>query len=290
MSVLMAVLKDLYLFAFKYWFGFIGSAKDKNTNTKEINKETQEVKADAILQIPPQAEQPLLLSDTKGGEVKVDTETSDGEKVYVNKVSANLYILPTRTFDGVLLKLTYKQVLQVINRQGQWYCVLCGQIKGWIHNDDITDSLAALEPRFVAGEIYDADHKNSVTVRILIDDQFSATDLDLPLQDVEYVTYRLSQKNRHITWPKDRPRIAGTWQRLLKGSTGLHLSIEPKNDTVMEYINEDNTGHVAYVDSVFPDGTISLSEVGYPTEAMYTKRTLGKDEWKELRPVFIEVA
>lgn len=58
----------------------------------------------------------------------------------------------------------------------------------------------------------------------------------------------------------------------------------------MEYLTEDDTGHVAYVESVFPDGTITISEIGPWKDGVYGERSLAQEMWRELKPVFIEVA
>jgi hypothetical protein len=292
MKVLLEVFGDLYDFVFKYKFGFINtdSATSDTDFVKELTQAIQIVHTEGIEQ---EKIQEKIFNGPIGKPLNSATASSNdpfGFTVYVRVFKSFLHILPTRTFDGVIMKLNYEQPLNVINQQGQWLQVKVDDIKGWVHEDDVTDSLSSLLPQFELSQIYDAENITTLTLRILIDDDFFASQIAMPLQDVEYVTYRLSQKNRIIHWSKERPRIAGTWQRLLKGINGIHLGISPKTDSVMEYINADDTGHVAYVDSVFPDGSISLSEIGYPTEAMFMKRTLTKDEWKELRPVFIEVS
>jgi surface antigen len=57
----------------------------------------------------------------------------------------------------------------------------------------------------------------------------------------------------------------------------------------MEYVDENEIGHLAYIEAVFPDDTVALSEVNYPDSGTYNERELSKLEWKELRPVFIVV-
>jgi len=292
MKVLLIVLGDLYDFVFKYGFGLVvtdPTATDnnlKNEYTTIIPKDLQR----GVLQ---KHNFKLSLNGSLGKPLDTTSITAVapfGLTVYIRVAKSFLYNLPTRTFDGVMMILCYEQSLNVLNHQGQWLQVKFGGTEGWVHKDEVTDSRASLLPQFELSQVYDAENITTLTLRILINDDFYASAIGAPLQDVEYVTYRLNQKNRFILWSKDRPRIAGTWQRLLKGIKGIHVGINPKTDAVMEYVNEDNTGHVAYVDSVFPDGSISLSEISYPTEAMFMKRILTKNEWKELRPVFIEVA
>ena len=58
----------------------------------------------------------------------------------------------------------------------------------------------------------------------------------------------------------------------------------------MEYLFENEVGHLTYVEAVFPDTTIAISEVNFPDSGMYNERQLTKEEWKEFKPVFISVA
>lgn len=51
----------------------------------------------------------------------------------------------------------------------------------------------------------------------------------------------------------------------------------------------DEVGHVAYVEAVFPDDTITISEVNFPDSGIYNERSLLKEEWKSLKPVFIQI-
>lgn len=286
MDVTVAVLRDLYLFVFRYRFGW---------REAELMVTDSVPKAASVL--PPRvAESEQLdlapsLSHTASLPLSsTSSRITNQSRGYVKSLSAPIYSLPTKTFDGVILVLTYGEAFIIQNRQGNWLQIVTGEISGWIAADDTTDSLAALEPKFAAGTQYAATSQVTEALRTLIQDSFYARELGSTLQNVEYVSYKLQQKNRSILWPKTRPRIAGTWQRILRGERGIHLGVSPKTESVMEYTLEDATGHVAFVESVFPDGSITISEVGYPSEGVFSERTLSRDEWKELRPVFIEVA
>mgnify|MGYP000400181490 CR=1 FL=1 len=56
----------------------------------------------------------------------------------------------------------------------------------------------------------------------------------------------------------------------------------------MEYVSDEDIGHLAYVEAVFPDESISCSEIGEPERGYYNERTLGKEVWQHLKPVFIQ--
>ena len=275
MTVIAEVLSDLYLFAVKYRFGFRDCEEKVTTPTlwSPIQPSVVATETPTSVSVPTKIVQPSI-------------ELSIG---YVCIPDTFMYVLPTRIFDGVVAELPYGAAFSIIGSQGKWLNVEYEDTRGWVHLDDVTRTKEDLEPQFVEGELYAHDHADTVTLRTAISDAFHAAQFDLPLQDVEYTSYKLAAQNRTIAWPSERPRVAGTWQRILKGVAGVHLGILPKTDTVIEYINPDNTGHVAYVEAVYPDESIFISEVGYPDEGRYHERTLTKDEWIELRPVFIEI-
>jgi len=85
-----------------------------------------------------------------------------------------------------------------------------------------------------------------------------------------------------------RLRIPGTWQRKLKGGIGVHIGIAPKTESIMEYIVDD-VGHLAFVEAVFPDGSMNITEIGKYNDSTYTEDTLQSEQWKELSPVFLEI-
>lgn len=292
MGIFLAVLKDLYTFAVRYHFGFRDTMPQSGPPASDLveheGKENERNQQMPLLDDIPSVG---LLPEAAEDPVVESTEELSFESVgYALSPDTCLYALPTRSFDGVIKRLPYGASFRILNTQGKWCNVLYNDIRGWIHRDDLTESNAVLSPQFSAGAFYGPEDPETVKLRTLIDDEFHAGSLALPLQDVEFVSYKLKRRGRTIDWPNARPRIAGTWQKLLKGVPGVHIGVSPKTGAVMEYVNEDNTGHVTYVDSVYPDGAITISEIGYPEEGKYCERTLNRHEWKELRPVFIEVS
>lgn len=297
MGVIVAVLRDLYRFAFVYGFGFLDSSLEK-INERDIEatpKVSNSGREGTFEQASLPAERPeqriLVQTDTSRPLLQpVAPGVSLDAVGYVFVPEAPLYNLPTRSFDGVVARLSYGASLQILNRQGSWYSVLWNDIRGWIAVDAVTESKVELDPQFVAEVLYSAEDPNTIKLRTRIDDAFHAGALILPLTDVEYVYFKLIQKGRVINWPPERPRLAGVWQRILKGVVGVHIGVHPKTGAVMEYVHDDETGHVAYVESVFPDGSILISEVGCNAEGEYGERTLTPSEWREFRPVFIDAA
>ena len=275
MNVITEVLYDLYLFAVKYRFGFVSEEEEITTPAL-----WSPIQPPAIV---PEHTFSHHASDTSS--IKPSPENTG----YVCVSGTFVYVLPTKVFDGIVTELSYKTPFAIVGSQGKWLQIEYGDIRGWVYRDDTTRNKKELDPHFFEGERYTHDHRETVKLRTVINDMFHAVFFDIPLQDVEYIGYKLQSQNRRVAWPLERPRVAGTWQRILKGVPNVHLGIKPKTDAVMEYINADNTGHVAYVEAVYPDESIFISEVGFPEEGRYHERTMTKDEWIELRPVFIEV-
>ena len=142
-------------------------------------------------------------------------------------------------------------------------------------------------PEFRIGQENSVDHPNTAHVRAILGDTFSIGRSEFPLQAGEYALYRLWKKGIRIEWPTIRPRVPGLWHKILKGTPKIHVGVTPKAGSIMEYMLNNDVGHLAYVEAVFPDNTIAISEVNFPDSGIYNERELTKEEWKELRPVFI---
>ena len=207
----------------------------------------------------------------------------------IDESMSQLLVLPQSEFDGCFEVVPYGTAVTVVGYSGRYASILrAGQI-GWILKDSITPEKSAVWPQFVVNHEYGATNSETIKVRTLLKDSFGAGVLSLPLQATEYVTIRLMNDHRYISWPKVRPRLPGSWQQILRGVPGIHNSISPKTDTIMEWIVEAGEGRLAYVESVTPDNAISLTVIGLATAGQYTALQLPESAWRELRPVFIEV-
>jgi surface antigen len=49
-------------------------------------------------------------------------------------------------------------------------------------------------------------------------------------------------------------------------------------------------GHVAFVEAVFPDASLQISEANWPDRGIYNERVMVREEWKKLSPTFITFA
>jgi hypothetical protein len=195
---------------------------------------------------------------------------------------------PTMAFDNVLATLPYATVVTEVRRSGRFVLVETPVGIGWVLTDAVLEEIHVL-PQFKLGYTYDAEQSEVRKLRSSIGDCFSGQLAGVALMGVEYVTYKLKQAGRTIAWPQTYNRLAGTWQRKLRGVRGIHIDVLPHTGSVMEYII-DEVGYVAYVEKVAPDLKITVSGIGLTHESQYTEQVLLHNVWRELRPVFIQVS
>lgn len=227
--------------------------------------------------------------------LKVDTvaptyEQTKNTVMYAGKMSVPVYANPTIEFDTLVDTIPYGEMVMMIEPRGRFFRVIRNGVEGWVFRDDLVDRAIRVYPEFISGEENSVNHSNTVHVRAILGDIFGLQRSDFPLQAGEYALYRLWKKGIHIEWPQERPRTPGLWHKILKGSAHVHIGVSPKASSIMEYVSTDDVGHLAYVEDVFPDDTISISEANYPDSGIYNERELLKSEWKELKPVFIQVS
>jgi hypothetical protein len=202
-----------------------------------------------------------------------------------------LYDGPTIAFDSERATIPYGALVLVVEPEGRFYRVIWNTHEGWVLKEHLADRASLVYPNFIPGEENSVDHPNTARVRALLDDEFGLAHSEFPLQAGEYVLYKLWRRGLTIPWPKgDVPRTPGMWHTLLRGGEGIHMSVAPRAGSLMEYTEAQGIGHVAYVEAVFPDGMIAISEANHPHAGIYSERTLAKDVWQALRPVFIEVS
>lgn len=275
MNILLEVVNDLAHFVFVEMFGWRATGSGLSSG-----KNFFAVAAPTPLITPLRRSTELLPSRSQ-------TEVIMGTVSVVAK-TAHLFLEPVASFDGVLTDVPYGTMLNVYQAENRWYRTAYREHSGWILKDTVTAD--NIYPRFQLGRFYDSKNVETIKLRSLIHDEFNGGLIEAPLQDVEYVTYKLRQKAKLLPWSDARPRISGNWKQLLRGAPGVYIGILPKADSVMEVVGDDAQGFVSYVDTVLPDESITVSEVGFLQEGMYSNRTLPKEEWRESRPVFIAVA
>lgn len=214
--------------------------------------------------------------------------------MYTASYATPLKSMPEASGDATIAVLPYGSMVMVLQVSGPWAYVASGPHEGWAYGEDLEDRAAHVYPAFHIGEPNRDDDPSTERLRALINDEFGAGEVGLPLQAEEYVLYRLWKRGAKIAWPPVRPRSPGTWASILASVPGIRVSPEPTPGAVMEFTlpheGGETFGHLAYVEAVFPDGTLQLSEANWPEEGIYNERALTSAEWQELAPAFIIVS
>jgi len=283
MQVLIAVVYDLFQFVCK---AFSGAIPYVSVPQQVKLLDTYQEKLQQIQNPSPSSIK--LPKATISPSIMVDDAFRIGDQYFIGVIGTYFYQDPVLAFDSALKRLEYGTSVRLVSLQGRWAQVRIAGAVGWVFKDALVVQINAVYPSFVSGIRYDAQHPDTVKLRACIDDEFGGARGDHVLSPAEYVYYRLKQKKRLINWGDIRLRIPGTWQRKLKGSLGIYISIAPKTESVMEYIVDD-IGHLAFVEAVFPDGSMNITEIGKFDDNSYTEGILQPEQWRELRPVFIEV-
>lgn len=212
-----------------------------------------------------------------------------GVVMYAGVSQVPVYKNPTIEFDAQVGTIPFGAMVIAGEPKGRFHQVTWNNIIGWVLRDDLADRAVHIYPEFVKGEENLIDGTNTSLVRAIIKDEFGLGRSEFALQAGEYALYRLWKRGLEIRWPDIRPRVPGVWHEVLKGVDGVYMSVQPKVGALMEYMLDGEMGHIAYVEAVFPDETITISEVNNPDSGIYNEREYTKDEWKELKPVFIVV-
>jgi hypothetical protein len=207
--------------------------------------------------------------------------------MYADNVRVPVFKNPTIEFDGQIGEVPFGDMVIVLEPRGRFYRIMWNTVEGWVLKEDIADRAMRVYPVFTIGEENGVDSPNTAHVRTILGDMFGLGRSEFALTAGEYVLYRFWRKGIRIVWPDIRPRVPGMWHSILRGSRQVHIGVMPKVGAVMEYMITEEMGHVAYVEAVFPDHTLTISEANFPDSGIYNERVLTKEEWKELHPVFI---
>ncbi|MFT5849666.1 MAG: hypothetical protein ACI9H6_000480 [Patiriisocius sp.] len=279
MKVLIAVVDDLFQFVRTALFGAVAYAPGAQQVLDTYQEKLARIQGVAA---PAPKAVPAKNSDVADPQFRV------GDQYFVGSIGVFLYDDPVLAFDNALTRLHYGQQVRLLKLQGRWAMVRSNELEGWVFTQALQNQAIDVYPRFMEGVTYTADHSETTKLRACIDDHFGGARGEHPLSPSEYVHYRLQQKKRVISWEGVRMRIPGTWARKLRGKIGIHSGIVPKTESVMEYVVDD-IGHLAFVEAVFPDGSIKVTEIGKHEPMLFTEEILTTDQYKELRPVFIAI-
>ncbi len=272
MKILIAVFQDLWNFTFGKFF----------------TKEKKQVKVSFNLETTPVVK--LNYNSPSKVEVPNIQNALVGEVGYVMVEKARLWQKPFLAFDSVIKTISYGYKITVMGYEGRFAKVDVDNQIGYLLKDEITCRPRDIFPVFIKEFVYLADNAETIRLRKLITDNFSTTDLYLPMQAEEFIMYQLFISNRSLPWGNERPRLAGNWHNLLKGKLGVKIGIEARAGSIMEYGRVDGSGFLCFVKTVRSDEQIVVLSIGRKVEGEYLEETLTKSEWQKLSPVFIQVS
>lgn len=279
MQTLLAVIDDLFQFAFSSVFGH------SNTFIRSTTEGSIDMDAMQMRLLPASA--PVALKNHPALVTDYSVQSSNtGGLHFIGIPNTALHTDPVMAFDVVTNVIAYGEEVHLLKLGGRWAYVRYKDTQGWVLKDALREQAKDIYPQFEEGSSYGADDEVTKKLRLCIDDSFCGERAGLLLTDAEYVTYKLKQKQLALPWGNIRPRTPGAWQKLLRGKQGVHMSIQAQTGSVMEYVVDD-VGYVLYVEAVFPDESIKVSSVGVLEEGTFTVQTLSKEEYRELHPIFI---
>jgi hypothetical protein len=287
MTTLIAVLKDLWNFCFGGSVtppSTIDDTKNNSNSSLTLNLARPSLISEEAVTFSPA---PQIIATSLPNKEAISPY---GEKAYIAVPKANVFLRPVWSYDGVLIKLSYAEPVQILGYEGRFARISVFDKFGFILKDELTSSQVDILPLFQTVEIYSANHPDTKKLRKITNDEFFASEMFLPLQAVEFVNYRLFAEGRKILWPDIRPRLAGSWQNLLRGRLGIQIGVLPKTGAVIEYNKPDGTGFVGYTKSVHVDESIVIEGVGRLIEGEYREEAISKEEWHEWRPIWIAVS
>ena len=187
---------------------------------------------------------------------------------------------------NILKELEDAQEMVLVD--GPWLKVRVGTEEGWIHGDYVSEDAPVLSYAFKISLPNLASDAMTAHVRREIADEYGGGTNSWELQCTEYVTYRVKTKlGIVIKWPVKSGRNGGKWVEIFEKYKKYHVLAEPRLNCAMSFttgISRDpkvnEIGHVAFVEELFPDGSIKISEANWPRSGIYNERVLTKPEWK----------
>ncbi len=292
MSTIYTVIDGVYDFTVGRTIGYVQAYLDLGTITEDVQHvhgDSQETSPadplDSDEETAPETFKTLSTILESRTEVGSTTHTI----AYTNIAETPLFLMPTKEFDTVVQTIPYGSMVLILEERGRFSRVSYGSGEGWIARDALADRAAHVYPQFTIGEEQAYNNANTIRLRSFIKDEFRGGEVECSLQAGEYVLYKLMRHGSAIPWGSERPRIPGRWHQMLKGASEVRISTEPAQGSVMECILKDDIGHLAFVEAVFPDESITISEVNYPDRGIYNERTLTREGWQTLGAVFIKV-
>jgi len=228
------------------------------------------------------------------------------KKLYINsEIGLRVRSSPEIKPDNILETLIYGQEVVVLNEKEKWFEVQCpNNKKGWVSSyylteikptelpkqqptEEKSDNVESELPVFKVGAANLANDPNTVKLRKIINDEFGGGKNGRDLQCTEYVQYRVQQKGIAIKWPADRPRDGGKWADIFERNKFYNVLDKPRVDCAASFtaglktLAMNEIGHVVFVEQVFEDESMKISEANWPPPGKYNERRMQKSEWQD---------
>jgi surface antigen len=223
------------------------------------------------------------------------------EKMYINASKGlNVRSTPEIKDNNVIDVLKYNKEVLVGEKSDKWFNIKYDGKTGWVSGfylseesperkeeiKVVDDNMNSLLPNFKPREVNLTGSENTLKVRKIIRDEFGGGVNKYPLQCTEYVQYKIQQiLGVTIQWPSDRPRHGGKWANIFEKNGLYKILDKPKAGCAMSFTaglgTANEYGHIAFVEAVYDDESIDISEANWPPPGKYYERKLSKTEWQD---------
>ena len=227
------------------------------------------------------------------------------KKLYVSAIWLNVRSSPEVVESNEVGRLKFGQEVTVVEENGKWLKIFGpSDIQGWVSSYYLTEYIPAQAPPievkpsltateaelpvvFRKGVPNLADDPNVLHLRAIINDEFGGGKNRWELQCTEYAQYRVKQLGIDIRWPVKFGRHGGKWASIFE-QRGLYKVLDyPKTGCAMSFtggfksLAMMETGHVAFVEEVFADGSVRITEANWPPPGKFNERIIPLQEWQE---------
>lgn len=240
----------------------------------------------------------LFNFEEKSEELDAAPEFSS-KKLYVSAEDGlRLRSSPEIKPDNILVNLLYGQEVIVKQEKEKWFEVSVDDKTGWVFSYYLIEEVSVKQSAELQSKETSQDNfpffksqvqnltndLNTIKVRKIIKDEFGGGARGDDLQCTEYVQYKIQQMGISIKWPQERPRHGGRWAGIFERSGQYKVLSEPKAGCAMSFtggLKNSNVGHVAFVEEVYQDNSIRISEANWPPPGTYFERILTKSQWQD---------
>lgn len=135
---------------------------------------------------------------------------------------------------------------------------------------------------------YAAAHETTATIRQTLKDELTLLTGTGDLLPSEWLLYRYYTAGKTLPWSALLITTIGQWHETLRAKRGVDMTVTPRTGSLMEW-QDGMQGYIGELTTVTPDESVTVRILGTPLPGVLTTVTYTKDQWRELRPVFITV-